>query len=63
MNFLARIPLVVPKPICEMVINGTVIQGSIEKKKGDLYLIKTGFGQKQVECKLEDIESIKVLSL
>ncbi|WP_153124971.1 CotO family spore coat protein [Peribacillus tepidiphilus] len=63
MNFLARIPLVVPKPICEMVINGTAIQGSIEKKKGDLYLIKTGFGQKQVECKLEDIESIKVLSL
>jgi hypothetical protein len=62
-NFLARIPLVVPKPICEMVINGNIVKGSIEKKKGDLYIVKAGFGQKTIECKLEEIESIRVLSL
>ncbi|WP_108670022.1 CotO family spore coat protein [Peribacillus acanthi] len=62
-NFLARIPLVVPKPTCDMKIKGKMVRGHIEKRKGDLYYVRTGFGQKPLECKLEDFESIVVLNL
>ncbi len=60
-NFLARIPLVVPKPTCDMKIKGKMVRGHIDKKKGDTYYVRIGFSQKPLECKLEDFESIVVL--
>ncbi|MEH6943483.1 hypothetical protein, partial [Bacillus sp. JJ722] len=61
-TFLARMPPAVPKPTCKMSINGKVVQGQVQRKKGELYNVKVLSGRKVeiIEIKMEDIDFIQV---
>lgn len=57
---LARYPLVVDKPICQLRVNGEWVEGQIDSKRGKL--IKVNCGQEVKWLKIEEIEEILIMS-
>lgn len=62
LEYLIRIPRIVPKPLCEMKVNGRIIRGQIEKKKGDTIYIRPTYGRNLISATKEDIEYITFLT-
>ncbi|MBM7693006.1 hypothetical protein JOC77_002445 [Peribacillus deserti] len=62
LEYLIRIPRIVPKPFCEIKINGRIIRGQIEKKKGDTIYIRPSYGINLIAATKEDIEYITFLN-
>ena len=63
--FLARMPSVVPKPVCMFTIDGEKIRGQVEKQKGDMFLVRLQLpeGSELLQVRMEDIEDIEVENL
>lgn len=57
---LARYPLVVDKPICQLRVDGEWVEGQIDSKRGKL--IKVNCGQEIKWLKIEEIEEILIMS-
>ncbi|PLT30359.1 CotO family spore coat protein [Peribacillus deserti] len=62
LEYLIRIPRIVPKPFCEIKIDGRIIRGQIEKKKGDTIYIRPSYGINLIAATKEDIEYITFLN-
>ncbi|WP_409291839.1 CotO family spore coat protein [Peribacillus sp. SCS-37] len=62
LEYLIRIPRIVPKPLCEMSVNGRIIRGQIEKKKGDTIYIRPSYGTNLISATKEEIEYITFLT-
>lgn len=56
---LARYPLVVPKPLCELTIQGEKVNAIIESKRGEMIKIRVGTVSQSVS--IDDIEDVKLL--
>lgn len=59
---LAKIPPAVPKPLCNMIINGRKVSGEIQRRKGDMYFLKTNKTRKNevIAFKMDEVEHIEV---
>ena len=56
---LARYPLVVPKPLCELTIQGEKVNAIIESKRGEMIRLRVGEVSQSVP--IDDIEDVKLL--
>ena len=56
---LARYPLVVPKPHCELTIQGEKVNAIIESKRGEMIRLRVGEVSRSVP--IDDIEDVKLL--
>ncbi len=56
---LARYPLVVPKPLCELTIQGEEVNAGIESKRGEMVMLRVGDVSQSIP--IDDIEDIKLL--
>ncbi len=56
---LARYPLVVPKPLCELMIQGEKVNAVIESKRGEMVRLRVGAVTQSIP--IDDIEDIKLL--
>ncbi|MBD3110163.1 hypothetical protein IEO70_17665 [Bacillus sp. AGMB 02131] len=65
MMFLAKMPSVVPRPVCMFTISGEKVRGQVEKQKGDMFLLRLQLpdGSELLQAKMEDIEHIEVENL
>lgn len=65
MLFLAKMPSVVPRPVCMFTISGEKVRGQVEKQKGDMFLLRLQLpdGSELLQAKMEDIEHIEVENL
>ena len=56
---LARYPLVVPKPVCELTIQGEKVNAIIESKRGEMVRLRVGSVTKSFS--IDEIEDIKIV--
>ena len=56
---LARYPLVVPKPLCELTIQGEKVNAIIESKRGEM--IRMRVGEISQSIPIDDIDDVKLL--
>ena len=56
---LARYPLVVPKPLCELTIQGEKVNAIIESKRGEMIRLRVGEVLQSIP--IDDIEDVKLL--
>lgn len=56
---IARYPLVVPKPVCELTIHGEKVNAIIESKRGEMVKLRVGAVTKSFP--MDDIDDIKIL--
>ena len=56
---LARYPLVVPKPLCELTIQGEKVNAIIESKRGEMIRMRVGTISQSVP--IDDIDDVKLL--
>ena len=56
---LARYPLVVPKPLCELTIQGEKVNAIIESKRGEMIRLRVGDVSQSIP--IDDIEDVKLL--
>ena len=56
---LARYPLVIPKPVCELTVLGEKLNGVIESKRGEMVRVRVGTNFKSIS--IHDIEDVKIL--
>ncbi|WP_035322337.1 CotO family spore coat protein [Peribacillus kribbensis] len=61
LEYLIRIPRIVPKPFCEMKVNDRIIRGQIEKSKDDIIYIRPAYGTNLISARKEEIEYITFL--
>lgn len=56
---LARYPLVVPKPLCELTVQGEKVNAIIESKRGEMIRLRVGEVSQSIP--IDDIEDVKLL--
>lgn len=56
---LARYPHVVPKPLCELMIQGEKVSAILESKRGEL--VRLRIGDRYQSISINDIEEIRIL--
>lgn len=62
-RYLAEIPSLMPRPVCEFTVDGKKLRGAVEKLKGDYVYIKVAFGKKWLKYTMQQIKDIKVIRI
>lgn len=60
-RYLAQIPALMPRPICDFFIEGKTLRGTVEKVKGEFVYIKVAFGKKWIKHPIKQIKGIKIV--
>jgi hypothetical protein len=60
-RYLAQIPSLMPRPICDFFIDGKKLRGTVEKVKGEYVYIKAAFGKKWIRHQIRQIKGIKII--
>ncbi len=60
-RYLAQIPSLMPRPICDFFIDGKKLRGTVEKVKGEFVYIKVAFGKKWIKHPIRQIKGIKII--
>ena len=60
-RYLAQIPSLMPRPICDFFIDEKKLRGTVEKVKGDFVYIKVAFGKKWIKHPIRQIKGIKIV--
>ncbi|MFS0782845.1 CotO family spore coat protein [Bacillus sp. 1P06AnD] len=65
LNYLAYMPGAVPRPICNIMIDGEDLIGQVLRKRNNVYMIKLFFEDREetIAIKEEEIEAIQVGNL
>lgn len=60
-RYLAQIPALMPRPICDFYIDKKTLRGTVEKVKGEFVYIKVAFGKKWIKHPIKQIKGIKIV--
>jgi|GEM_PF-4364741 len=60
-RYLAQIPSLMPRPICDFFIDEKKLRGTVEKVKGEFVYIKVAFGKKWIKHPIRQIKGIKIV--
>ena len=60
-RYLAQIPSLMPRPICDFLIDEKKLRGTVEKVKGEFVYIKVAFGKKWIKHPIRQIKGIKII--
>ncbi|WP_050614347.1 CotO family spore coat protein [Bacillus testis] len=65
LDYLAKMPSAVPRPVCHITIDREHLVGQVLRKRDQLYMIKLLIGdrEKTIAARLEDIDEIEVGNL